>query len=718
MKLRHGPRIASALLMVLALAGDAAGWWAVPGLQRLERILYDIRLSAVATAVPEERLVIIDIDEASLREPEEGGEGRWPWPRERLALLIERLFREQGVAAIGLDIILSGRHPGDAALAQAMSLGPVVVGDAFHSGGGSSGEPPVGIDPTPWSGARVRIRTHDQSIGVVPMLRQAAAGSGHVHPLRDADGVTRRVPLFIEHRGRWHPALSLSLLQAWSDSPPPEPVWADYGGQRRIEAITVAGLQIPVDEDLQALVPYRAAGHPLPRVSAADILHQRVPKGAPSLEGRIVLVGASAAGLADLVTTPVQASLPGVQVHGQLLAGLLDARLPHEPPYARAVQWLWVVLAGGCVAVLGARVAALRLLLLAGVLLAGLVAGNIIMLHGQALVLPLAVPLLAVFLPALLHAAWGYAVESRSRRQITELFAHYVPPELVARMAENPTAYDMRPSERELTVLFADVRGFTGVSESLSPQQLADWINEYLTAMSLTLREDHHGTLDKYIGDAIMAFWGAPVEDAAHATRAVSAALAMQRQATRLSLAFEARGWPPLSIGVGLNTGLMRVGDMGSRVRRAYTVMGDSVNLASRLEGLTRVYGVGVLIGPGTRAQLPPQWVCREIDRVRVKGKLEPVSIHEPIGLRADLSGDQLQRVDRWHQMLAHIRAQQWGQATKALEDLEGGPADPGASGSGLAERTLLALYRQRLQRWQQEPPGPAWDGVTTFEVK
>jgi adenylate cyclase len=511
--------------------------------------------------------------------------------------------------------------------------------------------------------------------------------------------------MFIEHGGRWHPALALAVVQALSEAPPPSPVLQAYGGTQRIEAVEVAGLQMPVEEALQALVPYRGGERPVPVVSAADVSRGRLPPG--SLEGRIVLVGSSASGLADLVTTPLHASLPGVQVHAELIAGLLDARVPRQPAYARAAEAALVLLIGLPLAWWGGRWRPVSLVMAAIALTGGLVLGTGLLLRHDSLLLPLASPLLAIGLTTMLQAGWGYAVESRSRRQMATLFASYVPPEIVQRMAENPAAYDMKPVERELSVLFADVRGFTTISESLSPQELADWINEYLTAMSRVIREDHHGTLDKYIGDAVMAFWGAPMEEAAHAEKAAAAALAMQRRAHELSATFAARGWPALAIGVGVNSGPMRVGDMGSQIRRAYTAMGDAVNLGSRLEGLTRTYGVDVLIGQDTRSRLT-DWVCREVDRVRVKGKHEPVAIYEPIGPRGEVSAQIQAQVDRWDEMLTLLRQGQWSDARQVLQDLE--RDDPG--------RMLYRLYGQRLDRLEADPPAPDWDGVTTFDTK
>jgi adenylate cyclase len=281
-----------------------------------------------------------------------------------------------------------------------------------------------------------------------------------------------------------------------------------------------------------------------------------------------------------------------------------------------------------------------------------------------------------------------------------------VAPELVAEMAEDPEQYNMEGESRELSVMFVDVRGFTTISEGLSPKQLREYINRYLTAMSEEIRDRHRGTLDKYIGDAVMAFWGAPLAQADHASRAVATALAMQATAARLSAEFQRRGWPALDIGIGLNTGLMHVGDMGSAIRRAYTVMGDAVNLAARLEGITKVYGAGIVVGAATRAAAPA-FAYRELDLVRVKGKLEPVAIFEPVGPAHALDAGQAAQLAQWHAALALVRSQHWDAAQAALETL-----------AATAPRPLYALYLERIAYYRAHPPGADWDGVTTFASK
>jgi adenylate cyclase len=256
-------------------------------------------------------------------------------------------------------------------------------------------------------------------------------------------------------------------------------------------------------------------------------------------------------------------------------------------------------------------------------------------------------------------------------------------------------------------VLFSDVRGFTTISEALSPEDLAHYINEYLTSMSLVIREQHRGTLDKYIGDAIMAFWGAPVADAEHARNAVLAALGMQSEARALNEKFKAKGWPTFKIGIGVNSGVMRVGDMGSKIRKAYTVMGDAVNIASRLEGITKQYGADVIIGDGTR-KLITGFVLREVDRVRVKGKDEPVTIYEPWGLEGQVDQAKLDEIKIWNQVLKLYRSQDWDRAELQLLNLQ----------KRVPSADLYGVFIERIAHFRAHPPEPGWNGAWIFETK
>ena len=247
---------------------------------------------------------------------------------------------------------------------------------------------------------------------------------------------------------------------------------------------------------------------------------------------------------------------------------------------------------------------------------------------------PLASGVLALFAVAALNLVAGYVTEGRSRRAVIGLFGQYVAPQLVERMAHDPDNYPLESQNKELTILFADIRGFTRMAESMDPQQLRDYLNRFLTAMTEVIH-DYNGTVDKYIGDAVMAFWGAPVDDPRHADHAVAAAIAMQREVERLNREFEALGWPPLAVGIGINTGVVRVGDMGSRLRRAYTVIGDAVNLAARLEGLSKKYELPIVIGEATRRSV--QGIALQfVARSEVHGRSEPVGVWQPVPVDPD----------------------------------------------------------------------------------
>jgi adenylate cyclase len=396
-----------------------------------------------------------------------------------------------------------------------------------------------------------------------------------------------------------------------------------------------------------------------------------------------------------------------VEVHANVIKSILDGRFKSRPDYATAIEFFQVLVAGTLLALLLPALAPLPAVLASGAVFAAVVGFNRFLYREMDWAVDMVICLLLVALLFVANVAWGYLFEYRKGRALVSRFGEYVAPELVAQMAENPQAYTMEGESRELSVMFVDVRGFTTISEGLAPKALREYINRYLTAMSEDIRAGHQGTLDKYIGDAVMAFWGAPVAFADHASRAVATALLMQASAARLDAEFRQRGWPPLAIGIGVNSGLMHVGDMGSAIRRAYTVMGDAVNLASRLEGITKVYGVGIVVGEATRLAAP-EFVYRELDLVRVKGKHAPVAIYEPLGRPADLHAAVLEELAAWDAALAHVRAQDWDGAEHAVVALRA--AHPG--------RALYLLYLERIARWRDAPPGAGWDGVTTFDTK
>jgi adenylate cyclase len=538
--------------------------------------------------------------------------------------------------------------------------------------------------------------------GNLPVLQQNAASAGHFNPDPDRDGVSRRVPMLVEFDGAYYEPLSLAVLRTYirlqaGALPEIRPGYPE--GYNTLEWLQVGPYTVPVDQHAAALIPYRGRKGAFEYVSLADVVKDRIAPGA--LKGRIALVGTTAPGLLDLRATPVAASFPGVEIHANLIAGMMDGSIRQTPKYTLGADIVILALAGLALALVIPVLSALWATGAAAVALL-FVAGVNVVFWQNGVVLPLAGGVLMVAALYTINMAYGYFVESRSKRQLAGRFGEYVPPELVDRMARDPDKYDMMPKDAELTILFCDVRDFTSITESLKPGELREWINEYLTAMSAIIRGRHGGTLDKYIGDAIMAFWGAPVEDAQHARHAVLAALDLQKEGAALNRRFQARGWPTLKIGIGIESGMVRVGDMGSQLRRAYTAMGDAVNVASRLEGRTKTYGVDILVGEATRRQAG-EIAWREIDRIKVKGKDRVVTVFEPLG--GDVDREELRL---WTQTLRAYRAAQWDQADVNLLNLQ--RANP--------QSTLYKAFSDIVADRRRNPPPADWDGVTVFSEK
>ena len=683
------------------------------------------------------RIVILDIDERSLAEI-----GRWPWSRNLLAEIVDKLFERHAVQLVAFDVLWAERDTSsgaevldrlaqgeakdspqfqsayarvrpsldfDARFAASLKGRPVVLAYYFNS---EDRAVRVNALPKPvlprgsFADSNAEFHEWKGYTGALPIYVASAHGLGHINPLLDGDGVLRRVPLVVEFEGEYYEALSLAVFRtlvtkSLGAMPPVQPGFKDRG----LESIKLGPFEIPVDNNAAALIPYRNGKPSFQYVSLADVLKDRVTPGL--LKDKIVLVGTSVATLADLRPTPVSNRLPGVEVHADMIAGMLDQDFKRRPWYTLGAEILLLLIAGVGLAVLIPMLSALWATALVAGGTAAVLAFNVFVWQEHALVLPLAAYLLMVLSLYTVNMAYGYFVESRSNRQVADLFAQYVPPELVRQMARDPARYTMEPKSADLTILFCDVRDFTSISESLGAGPLREYVNEYLTEMSTIIRSRYKGTLDKYIGDAVMAFWGAPVEDPQQARNAVLAALEMQKAVAPLNQRFQARGWPELRIGVGVNSGEVRVGDMGSRLRRAYTAMGDPVNAASRFESITKRYGVGILVGEATRRQVEDvAW--REIDRVKVKGKDEAITIYEPLGLAAELETSQQEELRIWGQALRAYRARNWDLAEVNLHNLQ--RLSPGCM--------LYRMYVEQVTRARSTPMTAEWQPVTVFDEK
>ena len=745
---KYGVRWGLGLALTFAALLYTMGYWQSHTIERQDTIIADTRLR-LERPVLDPRIVIVDIDAKSLNEV-----GRYPWSRNVMAKLVDQLAGHYGAAAVGFDISFSepdtssgyavlerlaqrelkgvpevARELGvlkpvldyDGLFAASLKGRPVVLGYNVSPDLAKGALPPAAFTVEDLNGRVLDTLEADGFEANLARLQEAAAGAGIFTVSPDADGLVRSAPLLQRIRNGYYPSLSVATVAAYLKATAIKPYYTRTvdelsNAQRGTSGADYISLYtdgrqypIPAGDMLNTVVQFRGPGGPdggaFRYVSATDVLKGRVP--AAILDKAIVLVGTTAPGLQDLRATPVNAAYPGVEVHANVIKSILDNRFKTRPDFASGIELLQVLVAGLLLAFLLPALSPLPAVLLSGAALLGVAGLNYAMYVQLDWVIDMFVCLLLIAALFVFNLAWGWFFEFRKGRALVSRFGEYVAPELVAKMAENPDAYDMDGESRELSVMFVDVRGFTTISEGLSPKALREYINLYLTAMSEDIRSSHQGTLDKYIGDAVMAFWGAPVAFADHASRAVATSLLMQASAGRLNRDFRQRGWPELKIGIGINTGPMHVGDMGSKIRRAYTVMGDAVNLGSRLEGITKVYGVGIAVGAATRLAAP-EFAYRELDLVRVKGKNEPVAIFEPLGKPAELAPGVLEELRDWDQALALVRARRWDEARQRIDALHA--AHP--------ERGLYVLYLERIAAWRARPPGEGWDGVTAFDNK
>ncbi len=739
---RHALRIGLSLLLALPILFNALGWLDLEFVGRLENYAYDLRLQWAMPDSVDKRIVILDIDEKSLRE-----QGQWPWSRNKLARMVDLLFDRYQIDTLGFDILFAERDGssglgtleqlaqgplrGDAGFNTALgklksgldydqlfanSLKDRRIALGFYFRQGEKHEPNVGNLPPPpptqttgaFDASLVGATVATGFTANLPQLQTngMAAGYFDLSSLQDPDGVIRRLPLLQVYDGTLYETLGLAVARLASRQ---ATIKLDYANGEKsalaLENIKLGKHIIPVDSNVAALVPYRGRQGSFPYVSASDVLQGKVVEP-DVLRGAIVLIGATAPGLNDLRTTPVQEIYPGVEVHANLIAGILDDEVKERPTSVTGYEVAPLALVTLLLVLALPALKPLAATLLTVGLVASHVAVNLYLWDHDNLCLPVASVLLLMTLLFVFNMSYGFFVEARGKRLLTGLFGQYVPPELVDEMSKDPGAYSLAGESRELTVLFSDVRGFTTISEGLDPTQLTGLMNEFLTPMTRVIHH-HRGTIDKYMGDAIMAFWGAPVNDPQHARYALQAAMAMIADLDALQDRFKAKGWPPIRIGVGLNTGEMTVGNMGSEFRLAYTVMGDAVNLGSRLEGLTKEYGVQIIVSEFTRTAVP-DFAYRELDCVRVKGKAKPVSIYEPLGPLSECAGTVLDELVSHEAALRAYREQNWALAQERFKGLQ--DRDP--------QRYLYQLYAERITHFQQHPPSDNWDGAFTFTTK
>jgi adenylate cyclase len=546
----------------------------------------------------------------------------------------------------------------------------------------------------------------------VKPLEEAAAGRGLLTIRTERDGIVRRVPMMLLAQGAMMPSLSFEILRVVTGTP----TIIVKSDQTGIKSVGVRGFEVPTDRNGQLWVHF-ARQDPSIYVSAADVLDGSIP--VDKVDHKLVLIGTSAVGLNDIKTTPVSSAMPGVEIHAQVLEAALTKSLLSRPTSIIVVELLAAIVLGILVIILAPMFGPVALVAI-GALFATLVIGTSWYFYSQQrLLIDLTYPLLSTTAVYLTLIFSSFVREQRQRKQVRGAFAQYMSPVLVEQLAQSPEKLVLGGEEREMTIMFSDVRGFTSISESYKhdPQGLTALMNRFLTPLTNAILA-RKGYIDKYMGDAIMAFWNAPLDDKGHELNACEAAVDMLERVDELNQAREqealeeGRPFIPLNVGVGLNTGTCVVGNMGSDLKFNYSVLGDSVNLASRLEGQSKEYGFPIIVGSKTALAVKEKFAILELDFIMVKGKKEPEVIYAIAGREDTAQSGRFQRLRNLTiEMLACYRGRDWDGALEAIE--RGRRTDEAHS-----LELLYNLYEARIRDYQNNPPPEDWNGAFALLTK
>jgi adenylate cyclase len=716
-------------------------------INNLEMKFYDLMFHLRGSQSVGSEVVIVAIDDNSVK-----AIGRWPWSRREITRLVEVLQRAEA-KVIGFDIIFAEKQEScevdilsrlqgemqrrswkfpelqqwvrqerrlidpDAELAEQLKkFGSSVLGYYFQ--GIESVQTGPGVFSLELSKDIIKSSTYDlvrwtsavcspcplvTARGVeinLPKLTEAAADTGYFNAIPDSDGAIRTVPLVVSYQKDLYAPLSLSILQRYLDNPLLQITLSDHG----VLGIRLGPEYIPVDEFGRFRINFRGPAKTFPYFSFVDVVSGKVPS--EKFRNKIVLVGASAVGIYDIRVTPFSSIFPGVEVHANIIDNIFRKDFMWAPtglvnPAATVVIILALIMCW-----LQPRVRAwYGLALLVNMIFIYFYIDYFLFTKYQ-IYLQILYPLGCLITVYVAVAFMRFIAEEKERMRIKAAFQNYVAPDVVNTMLQHPDMLHLGGEKREMTVMFSDIRGFTTLSEQMEPEVLVGLLHSYLNPMTETVFK-HSGTMDKYIGDAIMAIYGAPLVLPDHADRACETALEMIDRLTKLWDGWRAQGLPELRIGIGINSGMMTVGNMGSERLFDYTVIGDNVNLASRLEGLNKYYGTAILITEATQKLLKNNFILREVDRVRVKGKKAPVSIFE---LRGHGQPDEKEAafLQAFQAGLLAFRQGQWEPAEQHFSDcLQLSPNDG---------PTKLLLGR--TQAMAQQPPPLDWDGTATLTEK
>jgi len=727
--------------LIATFAGIVIYWTGIPFFQLMELKAYDLHFFARGPVAPGNEVVIAAIDEKSLN-----AYGRWPWPRTRMAELLTSL-KDNDAAIVAFDIVfpyedessgisairslkrqfkadarvystlktLEKKADNDANLVAALrdsetailgyyfflSKGEIDFQGGQGDGGGyftnSAFNMVRPIDDTEIEPDYMTAAGAKENLSAIA---EAAHNYGFFNIVPDDDGVVRWAPLAIKYDDTLYPHLSLSAVRAYLGGTPLILNVAAYG----VDSIQTGGLTIPTNEHGNLTINYRGPGKTFPHYSIVDIIGGAVPK--ENLKGKIVLVGATATGIYDMRATPFSATFPGVEVHANIIDNILHSDYISRPDWVMAFDTLVILLTGILLSVAIPRMRPVYATLLAVALILVFITVNGAIFNYWRIWTAEVYPVFSMVLVSSAVTTFQFMTEEKKKRELRGAFSQYVSPALVNELIKNPERLTLGGEERRITVLFSDIRGFTTISEGLKPAELVKLINGYLTPMT-DLVMKNAGTIDKYMGDAIMAFWNAPLDQPDHPRIACRTALDMLKKLAEMKDVWESFGIKKFDIGIGLSTGKAIVGNMGSSMRFDYTVMGDTINLGSRLEGLNKEYGTHIIVPKYTCLDVRDEFALRELDYVRVKGKDHPIQIFELMGYRTDSAS--LKLANLFEQGLTAYRHKLWTMAGDFFNQALALKPDDGPS------RIFLA----RVAHLRDDETLPQdWDGVFVMTKK
>jgi adenylate cyclase len=695
--------------------------------KQLDYVTYDIRLRTTFTNLHyiKNPIFIVDIDNQSIRE-----EGSWPWSRDKVSLLIKQL-QMQGAKVIAFDTLFSEPEVNITQVfrkkliqeqiddpyfyKKLTELAPLFDNDqqlvtTLHNSNNvvlpfylyanlyQQGQLPSPLETlSSEERSKVTVLNLPGYATNTDALQKASKHNGFVANVRDEDGVVRRTPLVIRSADGIYPSLTLSAIQIYTHANI-KLHFDEIGDTMYLTGINLGTKFIPTDKAGRVMIPFHGNVRHFPYISAKDILHNKIPNNV--LNEAIIFVSSTAAGLDDLQITPMSPFFPSIEVQANVASGLLDNNFPYIPYWAKTATILLIVLIGVILTCLLPILGPVSSIVLAIFIVSTLIATNLLLWLKYGLVFSFSFPMIMTFMIVLTNMTYGFLFENRKGRFLRKVFSEYVPAEHVKVLTENPDQYSLEGESREMTVLFADICGFTSISEHLDPTQIKKVLNAYFTPMTEIIFK-HGGTVDKYVGDMIMAFWGAPLENKQHREDAIETTLQMQAKVKQLHREFKSIGWPEVNIGIGLNTGIMNVGDMGSEYRRAYTVLGDSVNLGSRLESTTRYYGVDIVVGQDTVINRD-RYLYRLLDRIKVKGKNQMIEVFELVCRMSEATDEMKMEVATYEQAIIHYFAQQWTEAKELLNTLK----------TQYPHHKLYPLILERIEYYEKITLPQNWDGA------